>query len=58
MDDDECNNNCEATSCGDGVINGDEQCDEGLDNSPSGTCMTDCTLTYCGDSVQQSPNGE
>ncbi|MEM9463591.1 MAG: DUF4215 domain-containing protein [Myxococcota bacterium] len=35
--------------CGDGLVTGLEQCDEGAANSPSGDCTTQCTLAYCGD---------
>jgi len=41
-----------AAACGDGVINGDEQCDDGAKNSDTayGGCTTQCTIgPYCGD---------
>ncbi|MDG1959095.1 MAG: hypothetical protein P8K07_11250 [Candidatus Binatia bacterium] len=43
--------------CGDGVIRGDETCDDGADNGtgnpgPNGlVCRSDCT--FCGDAIQQ-----
>jgi cysteine-rich repeat protein len=36
-------------TCGDSVVEGDEQCDLGSDNSPAGGCTPDCTLAECGD---------
>ncbi len=49
--------------CGDGVVEGDEECDEGGD-TPSLTCTNNseqgdgpCTDTFCGDFVTQSTNG-
>ncbi len=40
-------------ACGDGVIQGDEECDNGAENSDSAAdaCRTDCTLASCGDGV-------
>lgn len=39
--------------CGDGVVEGLEQCDEGADNSDvlPDACREDCTLPRCGDGV-------
>ena len=39
--------------CGDGEVNGNEECDDGTSNSDltSGACRSDCTLPVCGDSV-------
>ena len=39
--------------CGDGVLEGFEQCDDALDNSDTApdACRTDCTLPRCGDGV-------
>ncbi len=39
--------------CGDGVIAGDEECDDGRDNSDvePDACRTDCRVAYCGDGV-------
>lgn len=42
--------------CGNGVLNLDEECDQGQANSdtePDG-CRTDCRWAYCGDGVQDS----
>lgn len=45
-----------ATTCGDGVVAGDETCDDGVNDGSYGSCMPDCTSgPYCGDGVQQSP---
>jgi hypothetical protein len=35
--------------CGDGVVDSDEECDEGDDNDDNGACLSDCTLATCGD---------
>ncbi len=47
--------------CGDGVTNGDEECDDGI-NGNSDTrpdaCRTDCTLPSCGDTVTDPGYGE
>ncbi|HEY8427051.1 MAG TPA: hypothetical protein VIL20_01700, partial [Sandaracinaceae bacterium] len=39
--------------CGNGVVEGDEECDEGENNSDTApdACRTDCTLPRCGDGV-------
>lgn len=42
--------------CGDGVIQVWEECDLGDDNAPDGQCTNECTLTFCGDGIVQSPN--
>jgi cysteine-rich repeat protein len=41
--------------CGDGVVSNDEDCDVGLASST--ICNNQCEFTYCGDGVEQSPNG-
>ncbi len=35
--------------CGDGMVDLDEQCDNGIDNGPVGDCLADCTFNICGD---------
>jgi cysteine-rich repeat protein len=35
--------------CGNGLVEGDEQCDNGVDNAPTGDCLVDCTFNICGD---------
>jgi cysteine-rich repeat protein len=39
--------------CGDGLLDDDEQCDDGTDNSDStpDACRTSCRLAWCGDGV-------
>jgi hypothetical protein len=43
-------------TCGDGVMGGDEECDDGTDNSDTlaNACRTDCTLAGCGDGVSDT----
>ena len=39
-----------ALGCGDGILDANEECDEGLDtNDDHRFCKTDCTLNVCGD---------
>ena len=48
-------------TCGDGIINGDEQCDDGPSNSDTiyGGCTTQCAIgPYCGDSKVDPAFGE
>ncbi len=42
--------------CGNGTIEGDEECDDGMANSDTtpDACRTDCTSPVCGDGVQDS----
>jgi cysteine-rich repeat protein len=35
--------------CGDGILSGDEQCDNGDDNADDAACLTTCALNVCGD---------
>ena len=35
--------------CGDGMLGGDEACDNGADNGDDKMCKSDCTLQACGD---------
>lgn len=37
--------------CGNGTIDADETCDEGLDNSDNGACTTACVPAACGDGL-------
>jgi fibro-slime domain-containing protein len=44
------------TVCGDGVVAGTEQCDNGTNDGSYGTCNANCTLApYCGDDKVQNP---
>ena len=50
--------NCLASSCGDGVVDTGEGCDDGANNSDSGTCYTTCILaSSCGDGVVDTGEG-
>ncbi len=44
---------CSELFCGDGIVTGTEQCDEGPNNSnaPDATCRTDCRFRRCGDGI-------
>jgi hypothetical protein len=35
--------------CGDGIVSGDEGCDDGANNGPGQSCHADCTPNVCGD---------
>jgi len=55
-----CMSNCQRGGfCGDGAVNGSEQCDDGVNDGTYGTCNPDCTLApRCGDGTIQSAYGE
>ncbi len=45
--------------CGDGVVAGQEECDDGVNGGGYGGCLPDCTLgPRCGDRVTQRSAGE
>jgi fibro-slime domain-containing protein len=47
------------TICGDGILAGDEECDDGVNDGSYGSCTADCRLgPYCGDAQVQSPHEE
>ena len=43
-------------TCGDGIINGSEECDEGEANADDGACTTTCTSAICGDGLVWAGN--
>ncbi len=42
--------------CGNGIVEQGEECDDG-NRDPADQCSNECTLTFCGDSIVQLPNG-
>ncbi|MFZ9890154.1 MAG: DUF4215 domain-containing protein, partial [Myxococcota bacterium] len=46
---DACRRTCRLPACGDGVIDGGEECDDGADNTASGACTPLCRTHRCGD---------
>ncbi|MBO4351547.1 MAG: DUF4215 domain-containing protein [Proteobacteria bacterium] len=52
-----CLDNCRISGCGDGILSGDEQCDDGnlLDDD---MCTSKCKLPTCGDGIVSSAIGE
>jgi cysteine-rich repeat protein len=45
--------------CGDGVVNGSEQCDDGVNDGTFYGCNPDCTTApQCGDGIVQPEYGE
>jgi len=45
--------------CGDGIVAGDELCDDGVNDGSYGSCMPDCTPgPGCGDATVQTPPEE
>ncbi len=55
-----CSPECKlGASCGDGIVNGYEECDDGVNNGAYGGCNADCTYApRCGDGIVDSANGE
>jgi fibro-slime domain-containing protein len=49
-----------APICGDGIVTGDEVCDDGVNDGTYGSCLPDCKGRgdHCGDAVTQSEGGE
>jgi hypothetical protein len=42
--------------CGDHVVNGPEECDDGINDGSYGSCTRDCRYgAYCGDGVVNGP---
>jgi cysteine-rich repeat protein len=52
--------NCPELYCGDGLVTGVEDCDEGSGNSdaPDATCRSDCSERRCGDGIIDPGFGE
>ena len=50
IDDDACTNDCKATTCGDGVVQGEEECDDGNDVDTD-NCTAECKYAQCGDGI-------
>ena len=48
----------DASICGDGVVSGDEECDDGPDNDDNGLCRTTCVKAACYDGFVQPLLGE
>ncbi len=48
----------EESRCGDGVVDENEECDDGASNSLSGPCLPTCQLADCGDGIFQPNLGE
>ncbi len=47
------------TECGDGIVAGDETCDDGVNDGSYGSCSPTCQLgPRCGDNVKQADEGE
>ncbi len=47
-----------SNTCGNGILESGEQCDDMGTNSNRDLCTDQCTLTHCGDGTIQRPNGE
>ena len=50
---DACRTNCLVFSCGDGILDTGEDCDNGSSNSDitTGACRTNCNFASCGDGI-------
>ena len=59
-DTDDCRNDCSLMTCGNGIIDQNEECDEGDDNSDTkpNACRTNCLRAFCGDGVVDDTQGE
>ncbi|MEZ4381974.1 MAG: hypothetical protein R3A79_11555 [Nannocystaceae bacterium] len=42
---------CAAAVCGDGVVGGAEECDDGANNADEGACTSACKAAVCGDGL-------
>jgi len=52
-----CAQDCQTSTCGNGLIDFGEECDLGILNSPHGACTTQCTNAICGDGLLWNMNG-
>lgn len=57
---DECTDECVLATCGDGIVDGNEGCDDGLNNSDDtpDACRANCTNPRCGDGIIDPTNNE
>ncbi|MFH0851567.1 MAG: DUF4215 domain-containing protein [Candidatus Peregrinibacteria bacterium] len=51
---DSCRTNCKKASCGDGVKDTGEQCDDAAANGQSGHCTAACSFPQCGNGVRDA----
>jgi cysteine-rich repeat protein len=45
-------------ACGNGVVDSDEECDDGMNNNDTGACTTGCKAAKCGDGLVESGTEE
>jgi cysteine-rich repeat protein len=51
-----CSFSCTSDTCGNGVLDPGEACDDGVNNGPGKRCSIACTLTpVCGDGIKDAP---
>ena len=50
MNGDGCDEDCSLSRCGNGIVAGDEACDDGNDMDADG-CDSNCTVTACGNAL-------
>jgi cysteine-rich repeat protein len=53
VDEDSCSNLCRLPICGDGIVNGGDECDDPLGNTATGSCLPGCLDAKCGDGFVQ-----
>ncbi len=53
----ECRTTCTSAGCGDGIVDSDEECDDGNTDDLDG-CSNSCIEAVCGDGIAQTGNGE
>jgi len=55
-----CNSECTGISdpiCGNTVVEFGEDCDDGSNGNDADGCYDNCVFTFCGDNIEQDPNG-